>query len=246
HTLTNGNVWLDPQTNARLGGAGAVMEIPQVGQYADGLLSANEAVDVPFVVCLKTLQSFQFFVNVFGVVTELVSINRTGTSSGNSLSAGNPVLSADGRFVAFGSLASDLVTTDTNGRGDVFVRDLQTGTTILVSVNRTGTDSGNSDSSSVYVLSADGQVVAFFSEASDLVANDTNGSQDVFVRDLQKGTTTLVSVNRAGTDSGNSGSFGSLALSADGGFVAFISDASDLVATDTNGVTNVFVRPVKQ
>jgi hypothetical protein len=90
-TLTNGNVLLDPQTNARLGGAGAVMEIPQVGQYADGLLSANETVDVPFVVCLKTRQSFQFFVDVFGIVTKLVSINRMGTDSGNNGSAQGPL-----------------------------------------------------------------------------------------------------------------------------------------------------------
>ena len=103
-TLTNGNLLLDPQTNVRLGGAGAVMEIPQVGQYADGLLSADETVDVPFVVCLKTRQSFQFFVDVFGVVTELVSVNRVGTNSGNGYSGGDPALSADGRFVAFDSM----------------------------------------------------------------------------------------------------------------------------------------------
>jgi Tol biopolymer transport system component len=311
-TLTNGNVLLDPQTNTVLGGQGSVMEIPQVGQYADGLLSADETVEVPFVVCLKTRQSFQFFVDVFGVVTELVSVNRFETNSGNSISS-EVSLSADGRFVAFHSYASDLVTNDANGQLDVFVRDLRTGATALVSVNRFGTASGNGSAGGPGggpAISADGRLVAFTSHASDLVANDTNGQpdafvrdlekgtttlvslnrfgtnggngasgdprlsadgrfvafrssasdlvdendtnrlggNDVFVRDLQTGTTTLVSVNRAGTDSGNdpSGNSGGFAMSTDGRFVAFTSNATDLVATDTNGREDVFVRPVQQ
>ena len=128
-TLTNGNLLLDPQTNAVVGGEGAEMTVPKVEQYADGLLSPGESVNVPFVVCLKTFQPFQFFVDVFGVVTRLVSINRFGTGSGNgSSSAQGRVISADGRFVAFSSAASDLVANDTNGTtDDVFVRDLQTG-----------------------------------------------------------------------------------------------------------------------
>ncbi len=214
-TLTNGNILLDPQTNLRLGGAGAVMPIPLVGQYADGLLSANEGVGVPFAVCLKTRKAFQFFVDVFGVatgvVTELVSINQAGTGSGNGVSF-NPVFSTDGRFVAFSSGASDLVANDTNGTEDVFVRDLQTGTTTLVSINRTGT--GSNGGSSDPVISADDRFVAFLSDASDLVANDTNNTTDMFVRDLQTGTTTLVSVNRAGT--GGNGVSSDPVISADG------------------------------
>ena len=85
--------------------------------------------------------------------------------------------------------------------------------------------------------------MAFSSDASDLVATDTNGATDVFVRDLQKGATTLVSVNRFGTDSVNGASGGS--ISADGRFVAFNSSANDLVANDTNGLTDVFARPVQ-
>jgi Tol biopolymer transport system component len=115
--------------------------------------------------------------------TTLVSVNRAGTGSGNGFST-SPVLSATGRFVAFVSTASDLVANDTNGAPDVFVRDLKTGTTTLVSVNRAGTDSGNGASFGSYapLLSADGRVVAFQSAASDLVANDTNGAGDVFAR----------------------------------------------------------------
>ena len=171
--------------------------------------------------------------------TTLASVNRTGTNGGNDDSF-LPALSADGRFLAFGSDASDLVVTDTNGRADMFVRDLQKRTTTLASVNRGGTDSANSGSFGSPALSADGRFVAFTSTASDLVATDTNGESDVFVRDLQTGTITLVSVNGAGTDSGNRGSSSPL-LSADGRFVAFGSIASDLVATDTNGNQDVFV-----
>src|SRR5713101_8096482 len=123
--------------------------------------------------------------------TTLVSVNSAGTDSGNSFS-GSSVISADGRVVAFASFASDLVANDTNGTLDVFVRDLKTGTTTLVSINSAGTGSGNIFSD-LPVLSADGRAVAFESFASDLVANDTNGKEDVFVRDLKTGTTKLAS-----------------------------------------------------
>lgn len=119
---------------------------------------------------------------------------------------------------------------------------MQTGTTTLVSANRLGTGSGNGPSTTP-VLSDDGRFVAFSSSASDLVENDTNGQPDIFVRDLQTGKTTLVSVNKAGTNSGNQTS-SSPVISADGHFVAFSSLANDLVTTDTNGQSDVFVRPV--
>jgi len=255
------SVLLDPQTGEVLGGQGAEMTVPQVGQYADGLLSPGESVDVPFVLCEKTFERFQLFVDVFGVVTQLVSINRFGTGSGNSgVSTGFPAISANGRFVAFHSDASDLTANDTNGNTqDVFVRDLQMGTTTLVSINRLGTGSGNSGSSGSNgsdrfstslvhppAISADARFVAFVSTASDLIANDTNGNiQDVFVRDLQMGTTTLVSVNQFGTGSGNDSSADPV-ISPDGRFVAFVSRASDLTAhDDANGIEDVFVRDLQ-
>jgi Tol biopolymer transport system component len=178
--------------------------------------------------------------------TSLVSINSAGTASGNG-DSGSPVISADGRFVAFVSIASDLVTNDLNGVvRDVFVRDLQAGTTSLVSINRAGTGSGNKQSFAPS-LSFDGQVVAFMSYASNLVANDTNGAvRDVFVRDLQADTTSLISIKSAGTGSGNgtSGSDeSSPVISPDGQKVLFESQASDLVSQgDTNGFSDVFLR----
>ena len=93
------------------------------------------------------------------------------------------------------------------------------------------------------MISADSHFIAFVSEASDLVPNDTNGQPDVFVRDLQAGTTALVSGNQAGTASGNGRSEVPV-ISADGRFVAFVSRASDLAADDNNDRRDVFVRPV--
>jgi Tol biopolymer transport system component len=137
-----------------------------------------------------------------------------------------------------------LTANDTNGNTiDTFVRDLQTGTTTLVSVNRFETGSGNGNSGH-QGMSADGRFVAFASRASDLIANDTNGTTfDVFVRDLQMGTTALVSVNGFGTGSGNGLSLPA-AISAEGRFVAFVSEASNLTADGVSG-SNVFVRDLK-
>ena len=89
----------------------------------------------------------------------LVSIRHSDVSGGSGLSE-DPVVSANGRFVAFQSYAFDLSPIDTNGRYDVFVRDLETGTTTLASVNLAGTASGNGDSQKP-VISADGRYVAF-------------------------------------------------------------------------------------
>src|SRR5947209_1614213 len=166
--------------------------------------------------------------------TERVSVASDGAqgngSSGLVTFAFPPALSADGRFVAFVSFATNLVASDTNGATDVFVHDRQTGTTERVSVASDGTE-GNAASAGA-TLSADGRFVAFHSAATNLVAGDTNGTNDVFVHDRQTGTTERVSVN--GFSAGP-------ALSADGRFVAFHSTATNLVAGDTNGATDVFV-----
>jgi hypothetical protein len=181
--------------------------------------------------------------------TRLVSVNNAGTGSGIGGDSVSPKFSSNGRFIVFYSFASDLVANDTNGTSDVFVRDLKTGTTTLVSINKDGTDSGNGTFSYNGTLNANGRFVAFISNSSDLVANDTNGTYDVFVRDLKTGTTALASINSEGTDSGNDLSTSSLnsppAMSADGRFVAFESYASDLVANDTNNTIDVFVRDLK-
>ena len=172
----------------------------------------------------------------------LVSIQHSDVSGGSGTTE-DPAVSADGRFVAFQSYASNLSPIDTNGRYDIFVRDLQTATTTLVSVNLAGTASANGDSQRP-VISADGRYVAFESTASNLVANDTNTWTDVFVRDLQTGTTTLVSVNNSGTGSGIQTS-SSPVISANGRVVIFKSFASNLVTNDNNNTIDVFARDLQ-
>ncbi|MCP9495515.1 MAG: immunoglobulin domain-containing protein [Pyrinomonadaceae bacterium MAG19_C2-C3] len=172
--------------------------------------------------------------------TRLVSLNRAGTSGGNSDSDFSAI-SADGRFITFGSDASDLVENDTNNTWDIFVRDMQTGVTTLVSVNNTNTGSGNEESQDPSI-SADGRFIAFESYASDLVANDTD-YKNVFVRDMLTGVTTLVSVNNIGAG-GDHQSFNA-SISADGRFIAFSSFASNLVADDSNYAKDVFVRDMQ-
>jgi Tol biopolymer transport system component len=150
----------------------------------------------------------------------------------------NPSISSDGGVVAFDSVAADLVTGDTNGVRDIFVRDPKTGTTRRISKSTTGVQ-GNGDSYDPSV-SADGWLVAFYSSAGNLVAGDTNGMRDIFVRDRRNGTTTRISKSTAGVQ-GNGSSYGP-SVSENGRFVAFESDASNLVTGDTNGVRDVFVR----
>jgi Tol biopolymer transport system component len=153
-------------------------------------------------------------------------------------------VSSNGQFVAFYSDADNLVTGDTNGFRDVFVRDLVAGTNYLVSVNTNGNASGDSMSFDP-AISGDGRYVAFTSSADNLVAGDTNRAQDVFVRDLQAGTTTLVSVSTNGFYSGNSDSY-SPAISANGRYVLFRSKASNLaVGSFGSNVENLFFRDLQ-
>ena len=149
-------------------------------------------------------------------------------------------MSPDGRFVLFVSSASNLVAGDTNGFDDVFVRDTLLGTTTLVSLTSIGAQPN--DDSLGGAISDDGRWVAFQSTAGNVVAGDFNGTIDIFLRDRQTGTTTLVSTTASGT-SGNSSS-ASPSISADGSRVAFLSVASDLVAGDTNASADVFVRDI--
>ena len=165
-----------------------------------------------------------------------VSVDSAG-NLGNSGSY-NPSISADGRFVAFTSLASNLVPGDTNNTYDIFVRDRLTNTTTRVSVDSAG-NQGNNDSN-FPSISADGRFVAFTSLASNIVPGDTNNTGDIFVRDTLTNTTTLVSVDSAGNQ-GDSQSF-TTSISADGRFVAFTSNSSNLVPGDTNRDSDIFVR----
>ncbi|MEG4857952.1 calcium-binding protein [Microcoleus sp. K1-B6] len=168
--------------------------------------------------------------------TTRVSVDSAG-NQGNNISIA-PSISADGRFVAFSSEASNLVPGDTNASGDIFVRDLLTNTTTRVSVDSAG-NQGNQFSYGPSI-SADGRFVAFFSVAPNLVPGDTNGTYDIFVRDLLTNTTSLVSASSNGEIANRGSIRGS--ISADGRFVAFSSEATNLVPGDTNASGDIFVR----
>ncbi|NQU47690.1 MAG: PD40 domain-containing protein [Planctomycetes bacterium] len=173
--------------------------------------------------------------------TDRVSVSTAGVEGAQWSEA--PTLSADGRYVAFTSLANNLVGFDTNLKWDSFLHDRNTGVTTRVSVDSSGVE-GN-DNSYYVSLSADGKFIAFTSFASNLVAGDTNGVSDVFFRDLQTLVTTRISVDSFGVEAvgGDSGSSlrGGPSISANGRFISFESSASNLVAGDTNGHMDVFV-----
>jgi WD40-like Beta Propeller Repeat len=167
--------------------------------------------------------------------TTLVSVDSSGgQGNGESFFAS---VSADGRYVAFQSAATNLASGDTNGTRDIFVRDRTAGTTERVSVDSAGGQAN--DGSYVASISDDGRYVAFQSDATNLVASDTDGVSDIFVHDRQTGTTTRMSVDSAGNQ-GNGASFHA-SMSDNGRYVAFQSDATNLVSGDTNGFTDIFV-----
>jgi Tol biopolymer transport system component len=170
----------------------------------------------------------------FGVTTR-ASLDGNGVEGdGDSLS---PSISADGRYVAFTSAATDLVPGDANGHTDVFVRDRVAGTTVLASVSTLG---AQADADCLAPrISADGRCVVFHSVATTLAPANGDLYDDVFVRDLEHGTTERVSVALAGDPNGASDM---PSISGDGRCVAFRSMASNLVAGDTNGTFDVFVR----
>jgi Tol biopolymer transport system component len=168
--------------------------------------------------------------------TRRVSVSSAGEEGEEQ--SHSPAVSADGRYVVFTSFAPNLVGSDGNGDPDVFVHDLTTGRTRRVSLSSTGTE--GIMGADYGTISSDGRYVAFSSYSSDLVDDDTNGMPDMFLRDRRTGTTVRVSLRSNGAESEGPSGFG--LLSADGRFVAFQSEAEDLIANDTNGMTDIYVR----
>jgi Tol biopolymer transport system component len=167
--------------------------------------------------------------------TTRVSVTTDGTQ-GNGHSTW-PSISGDGQYVTFVSKASNLVSGDTNGVSDVFVHDRKTGQPTRASTASDGTQ-GNGGSQNPS-LSFDGRYVVFWSGATNLIDGDTNGVWDIFVHDRETGETTRVSVASDGTQGNDISRFPS--ISADGRYVAFESDADNLVSGDTNGFSDIFV-----
>ena len=168
--------------------------------------------------------------------TERVTVSSNGTTANSDVDS--LAISRDGRFVAFGSMASNLVPNDTNNVGDVFVRDRQSGLTERVSVSSSGGQAARA--SFAPCISADGRYVAFGSRAPNLVVGDTNAVDDVFIRDRQTAQTRRISLTSGGVQA-NGNSY-ACNFSADARFVVFVSNATNLVPGDTNAAADVFVR----
>ena len=232
-------VLIDSDTN----NAGSLLNTAPIPSFsADGQLVAFESSDAKLV-SRDSNRSLDIFVrNMGGNANELISVRAPALPS-NSPNAPNTLslfsVSSDGRFVAFSTDAENVLSNDTNGCRDVVVRDLLLGTNLLVSANTNNFPANNL--STAPVISGDGRFVAFTSTANDLVPGDSNKALDVFLRDLQTGVTTLISVKTNSAGPGNKDSFSPL-ISADGRFVLFHSFATDLAPGLLPNADNLFLR----
>ena len=169
-----------------------------------------------------------------------VSVKRNDPTLPGNARSRFPWISADGKFVAFDSEASDLVVGDTLGHRDVFRRDLAAGATTRVSV--TGAGAEGNGASFTPTISGNGNIVVFVSEARNLVADDTNAKADAFARDVGAGATKCLSVKADGKPGAGASSWPWVSL--DGKWAAFYSDTADLVDPPTNGVSHIFLREI--
>ena len=168
--------------------------------------------------------------------------NQGNLDSGASFNILVPFATADGRYVVFGSYASNLVPEDTNGKADIFLKDLTTGTIERISVDVDG-NQGNLDSLSAFIT-ADGRYVVFSSEANNLVLGDTNNTSDVFLRDLLAGTIQRISTDANGVQGNRRSSSHPNSITTDGRYVVFSSEANNLVLGDTNNKRDIFLKDV--
>jgi Tol biopolymer transport system component len=176
--------------------------------------------------------------------TTLISVDTSGQGGGNGDSS-HASVSTNGQFVLFASDANNLVVNDTNGASDVFLHDLRSGTTTLVSANTNGTAAGKPGSESTRpIMTPDGRFVVFESAANDIVPGDTNNLRDLFVRDIQIRTTRLVTVGSAPPFLRPT----SASVSADGRRVAFVSPTASVqpeFGPIVNGFYEVYVRDLR-
>lgn len=224
-----------------------VSSIAVPSMSSDGSVVAFESGDENVVPGDGNPDSDVFVRELVASSAELVSVHDPSlpsvTPSGGVSGVTSYSLSTDGRYIAYFSDASNVIPNDTNGCCDVFVRDLTAGTDVLVSVNTNGV--AGDDLSFDPAISGNGCYVAFTSSANDLVPNDANNAQDVFVRDLRAGTTTLVSVSSDGVHSGNGDSYSPI-ISAEGRYVLFRSKASNLASGSLGTAQkNLFLRDLQ-
>lgn len=164
----------------------------------------------------------------------------TNTGGGQVEGGWDPRISGDGWYVVFQSSSFHLDPGNTGNLSQLYVKDRHTDTTSRVSVSSSGV-LGNADSDNgLMAFSGDSRYVAFSSNASNLIANDTNGVSDIFVRDLTSGTTIRASTSSSGAEANGQCIIPS--ISPDGRYVSFSSDAANLVSVDVNGAMDVFAK----
>jgi len=165
-----------------------------------------------------------------------VTVDSNGVEA-NAAPQVSGTMSSDGRYIAYASVATNLVANDTNAQMDVFVRDTVLGTTRRVSVDALGAQGNNASARAS--MSDDGRFVAFTSGATNLVAGDTNGFNDVFIYDMITGAPTRINVAADGTQANGNANLAQ--LSSDGRYVSYASDATNLGSSDTNGLSDVYM-----
>ena len=202
--------------------------------YANNL--SGEDVDAVYDVFVRDVQT-----NVLTLASRATGAGGAGGTDGST----DASISADGRYVVFSSVADNLSAVDDNLSTNIFVRDLQESTTTLV--NRASGVAGAVANDTAYdpQISADGRRVTFISSADNLSTEDNNTYLNVFVRDLEANTTTLVSRAAGAAGTGADASSYNPSVSADGRYVAFQSNADNLSADDNNTYTNLFVRDLQ-
>lgn len=169
----------------------------------------------------------------------LTLISKSSAGAVGNGASGSPVISADGKYIAFVSESNNLISNDVNNSADVFRSDWKNGTNgtlALVSAKSDGVQANNLSGN--VSMSEDGRFIAFGSDASNLVANDNNSASDVFVKDMNTGTVYLASQNSGG-QIGNAGSLAP-SISRDGRMVAYVSVSSNLTSIETNSLQNVY------
>jgi Tol biopolymer transport system component len=227
------NVGVGGQTNGYTYTRGANRGISASGRFVAFLSWADN------LVLGDTNQTADIFLkDTYNGKIDRVNVDNFGSQMPAGTSADDPAISGDGSVVAFISTAA-LVANMFPNTWEVFVRDLKTQHTELVSINNTLPFQANATCSGP-VLNYDGTVVVYWSSAFNLVANDTNGRFDVFAYDRPTGVTERISLDSTGNQSNGTSSVPS--VSADGRFVVFQSDATNLVPNDTNGVFDIFLR----
>ena len=218
--------------------SGAQAEGGKFGSYRPSISSDGRSMafvsDATNLVAGDTNAVDDIFVrNLEADTTERASVASDGAEA--DARSAPPSISDDGRYVALFSYASNLVTGDSNGLGDVFVRDRQTDATTCVSVTTAGVAASGFSPS----ISGDGRYVAFQSYSTSIVSGDTNGTLDIFVHDRQSGTSVRVSIDSSGTEADDYSD--SPSISGNGRYVAFTSNATNLVSGDSNGWKDIFV-----